>query len=430
MVILLVLVVTGFGMPMRLKATGTAMYSLEFDRVRDWSFFLAARARIKIERGTPPSLNNWARDLVKSHRAVYVVFSDPQGQILASAETTPGILKSVTLNDRKLSLQPLNTPRLMRVPDLGLTYVEIAVPIPANGGPPGELAAAPVKGYLRFALNVSDTTQKLHEIANQSIQTAVLVVLFVVPCSLLVTRFVVAPVKELARTAHAIANGSMDARAEVYSEDEIGELGESFNRMADRVTGSQMELLKLNAELEERVQQRTRELEELAARDPLTGLYNRRYFGEVMAREFAAAERYEDDLTCLMFDLDHFKLVNDRFGHRTGDKILTLLAGAIASELRGSDVAARFGGDEFILLLPQTSASAACSLADRIVHAFSRDVDEACLGVSPTLSIGVASLQTTQAASSEALVHESDVALYTAKESGRNRTIEAAMVAH
>src|SRR5690606_32093171 len=103
---------------------------------------------------------------------------------------------------------------------------------------------------------------------------------------------------------------------------EIGQLARSFNQMAERVTESQLELLKLNAELEERVRQRTQELAELASRDPLTGLYNRRHFGEVMTREFAAAERYGDDLTCLMFDVDHFKTINDQFGHRTGDAIL------------------------------------------------------------------------------------------------------------
>lgn len=157
-----------------------------------------------------------------------------------------------------------------------------------------------------------------------------------------------------------------------------------------------MELLKLNAELEERVQQRTQDLEDLAARDPLTGLYNRRYFGEVITREFAAAERYGEDLTCLMFDLDHFKLINDRFGHRTGDGILITLGSAIAGELRGSDVAARFGGDEFILLLPKTPAAAASRLADRIVAAFMDQVSDAHPGVNPTLSIGVASLRTTR----------------------------------
>jgi diguanylate cyclase (GGDEF)-like protein len=222
----------------------------------------------------------------------------------------------------------------------------------------------------------------------------------------------------------------MDARAEVKSRDEIGELAESFNTMANRVAGSQMDLLKLNAELEERVQQRTQELEELAARDPLTGLYNRRYFGEVIHREFAAADRYDDDLTCLMFDLDYFKVINDNFGHRTGDGILITLADSITRELRGSDVAARFGGDEFILLLPQSSASAASRLADRIVRTFAQEAQKSYPLVNPTLSIGVASLKATRAATAEALIHEADTALYSAKDGGRNRTMEATTAAN
>jgi diguanylate cyclase (GGDEF)-like protein len=251
------------------------------------------------------------------------------------------------------------------------------------------------------------------------------VVLLVVPISLMITRHVISPLNELARTARAIADGAKDTRAHVASRNEIGEVAEALNMMADRVTASNQELMDLNADLEQRVTDRTRELEELASRDPLTGLYNRRHFGEVITREFASAERYDADLTCIMFDVDHFKETNDRFGHRTGDGVLTLLAEAISCELRESDVAARFGGDEFILLLPQTSARSASSLADRIVSRFSHGLKQTFPDVPATLSIGVASLRATHAPSSEALIHEADVALYTAKESGRNRTIAA-----
>lgn len=246
--------------------------------------------------------------------------------------------------------------------------------------------------------------------------------LLVVPCSLLITRYIVAPLNELARTARAIANGSTDARAHIRADNEIGDLAESFNTMADRLTSSQLELLQLNAELEQRVQERTRELQELAARDPLTGLYNRRYFGEVIAREFAAAERYDADLTCLMLDLDRFKEINDRFGHGAGDDVLTALADAIATELRGADVAARFGGDEFIVLLPQTSLASASILVDRIVQRFRDQIAQRRPGLPAGVSVGAASMRSCRPSSAEALIHEADVALYAAKDARRAHT--------
>src|SRR4029079_14606380 len=211
--------------------------------------------------------------------------------------------------------------------------------------------------------------------------TGAILLMLLLPLVYVFTQRLLQPLRELARARHAIASGSMDERAQVHSRDEIGELAKSFNVMAQRVTESYMELIKLNAELEERVRQRTRELAELASRDPLTGLYNRRHFGEVITREFAAAERYGDALTCLMFDVDHFKTINDQFGHRTGDAVLMALATAIASELRGSDVAARFGGDAFVLLLPQTSAPAAAHVADRIQQCFVTEAHRSFPGI-------------------------------------------------
>ena len=121
-----------------------------------------------------------------------------------------------------------------------------------------------------------------------------------------------------------------------------------------------------------------------------------------------------------------FKETNDRFGHRTGDEILVLLGRSIQRELRGSDVAARFGGDEFIVLLPHTSADDAAGLADRVVGTFDAELIEHFPELPATLSVGAASLQTTCAATAEALIHEADLALYAAKQGGRNRLAHAA----
>mgnify|MGYP001070989918 CR=1 FL=1 len=424
LVILLVVFVTVLGTAISMRSTATAMLEKEFERTREWAAFLTADCRAAREYGDVEGLESVGRRLIESNRGVYFVFADSTGRIISAHEKYTALLEKVTARGgRQLLIEPLDRPRLVSYTSPGLSFVDLVVPVYHE--PRSADTAARINGYLRFALDITDTQDKLRDLAWQYAQTAVIIVLLLVPCSVVVTRHVVAPVKELARTAQEIAKGSMDARACVTSRDEIGELAQSFNRMANRVTESQLELLRLNAELEERVRTRTRELAELAAKDPLTGLYNRRHFGEVMTREFAAAERYGDDLTCLMFDVDHFKQINDTFGHRTGDAILITLAQAISSELRQSDVAARFGGDEFIVLMPQTSADAAMNLAERVNAAFNEQTRRNHPGVRPTLSIGVASLRTTRAPSSEALMHEADVALYAAKEAGRNRTVEA-----
>lgn len=430
LVVTLVLLVTGFGTALGLHGMSAVLYENEAVRTQEWACSLVPNAARALCDGDRNGLRQMAASLVHMRGVAYVVFADSQRRIQASSQIRPGLLEAFLERDGATMIcHSMRRPDFVHFGEQDLSCIDVIVPIydlhpGTHTGTPGRFL-----GFMRFAADVSGTQAKLGEVAMKLSRTAITIALLLIPCSLLVTRHVVAPVRELARTAHAIADGSMDARAPVSSRDEIGELAKSFNRMANRVAESQLELLRLNSELEQRVQQRTQELQELAARDPLTALYNRRYFGEVLTREFAAAERYEDDLTLLMFDLDHFKMMNDRYGHRAGDDILIALAHAIAGELRGSDVAARFGGDEFILLLPQTSSAAAMSLADRVVRTFTREVDEARPGLLPTVSIGVASLRTTRAPSSEALVHEADIALYAAKEAGRNRTVEATALA-
>jgi diguanylate cyclase (GGDEF)-like protein len=122
-----------------------------------------------------------------------------------------------------------------------------------------------------------------------------------------------------------------------------------------------------------------------------------------------------------MFDLDHFKQINDQHGHGAGDEVLMTLADAVSDSLRGSDMAARFGGDEFIVLLPQTSVEAASKLAERIIDTFEKKMKVNHPDLPGTISIGAASLRTTRARSYEALIHAADATMYNAKQAGRNQ---------
>lgn len=161
--------------------------------------------------------------------------------------------------------------------------------------------------------------------------------------------------------------------------------------------------------------------------DFLTGWHNRRYLHERLKEEVARAQRQHANLTCLIIDLDHFKAINDGYGHLVGDRALREAAVRINSEIRGSDAAARFGGDEFVLLVPDMSTEQATAVAERIRHR----VADKPLQVAPgqqhsmSVSIGVASVRPQRDSDlhtlSEQLLARADQALYRAKEAGRNR---------
>jgi diguanylate cyclase (GGDEF)-like protein/PAS domain S-box-containing protein len=163
----------------------------------------------------------------------------------------------------------------------------------------------------------------------------------------------------------------------------------------------------------------------LARTDGLTGLYNHRGFLELAAREFSAALRYHRPLAILTFDADGLKQVNDTLGHTAGDKVLALVAQAAAAQIRGVDVLARCGGDEFVILLPQTQPHQALPIAERIrksVAAMRMETDKGPLGV--TVSVGIAEMWREPEDESVArVVQRADKALYAAKAEGRNRTI-------
>ena len=163
----------------------------------------------------------------------------------------------------------------------------------------------------------------------------------------------------------------------------------------------------------------------LARTDSLTGQTNRRYFFEIATREFNASTRYQRPLTIILFDIDGFKQVNDTFGHTLGDKILIEVAQATALQVRDVDMLARYGGDEFIILLPQTDAQQAFIIAERIRESVaSVRVDNENSPFIVTLSIGVAEIiNSPQDGTIEDVIRRADHALYQAKKNGRNHTI-------
>jgi two-component system cell cycle response regulator len=167
--------------------------------------------------------------------------------------------------------------------------------------------------------------------------------------------------------------------------------------------------------------------------DPLTGWHNRRYLQSRMHEELARCRRERTPLTCLMIDIDHFKSVNDRFGHLAGDEVLRQIAQCISGEVRGSDVSARYGGEEFVVLLPGTGVAAGFRLAERIRLAVAGEPFELPEGsrLPVTVSIGVAEHSPALDERDLRIVGDrllalADVALYEAKAAGRNMVAKAA----
>ncbi len=158
-------------------------------------------------------------------------------------------------------------------------------------------------------------------------------------------------------------------------------------------------------------------LEALAVRDELTGLFNRRKLNEMLAHEVALAHRHGHALSLVIFDLDHFKKVNDTCGHQTGDAVLRESAARAARQVRATDTLARWGGEEFCLVLPHTGLTAAAGVAEKVRCAFA-DAPFAC-PQPVTASFGAAELRPDE--TPERLAARADGALYRAKEQGRNR---------
>lgn len=173
-------------------------------------------------------------------------------------------------------------------------------------------------------------------------------------------------------------------------------------------------------------------LKHLGLTDPLTGVHNRRYFDQRLQEEVGRARRQGYPLSCLFLDVDHFKRVNDQYGHQTGDCVLREVAWRIRSQLRSIDVLGRYGGEEFAVLLVQTDTDSSFTIAERIRQSIAgqRFKGEGEETLAATISVGIATLHDCNRAQNgdalaQQLVAQADQALYRAKHGGRNRVVAA-----
>lgn len=253
------------------------------------------------------------------------------------------------------------------------------------------------------------------------------------------------PLADLNRATHSLAEGAFDHRIPRSGILELRELGLSFSRMAQRLQSAfaelqsvnqtlrtaEGELAKQNQLLEKRVEERTseliatqehllaanEELARLASIDQLTGIWNRRHFETIAAMEIARARRDHEPISIAMLDIDHFKRVNDRYGHLVGDRVLIDVCGTVRRQLRATDFFARWGGEEFVILMPNCEIADAFRRADDLRKRISNE--NALEEISVTASFGIAGLQPADTLSS--WINRVDEALYAAKANGRNQ---------
>jgi diguanylate cyclase (GGDEF)-like protein/PAS domain S-box-containing protein len=167
------------------------------------------------------------------------------------------------------------------------------------------------------------------------------------------------------------------------------------------------------------IRRQNQELQVLATQDPLTRCLNRRAFYERFEVEYSRAGRYGHNFSCVMVDIDHFKSVNDNYGHPVGDKVLQRVSGILRDLVRECDVVCRYGGEEFCILLPETDSEGGLDFAERIRRTIAA---KSLSGIKVTVSLGVSSLESGPANPSE-LLSQADKALYAAKRKGRNRVV-------
>ena len=260
------------------------------------------------------------------------------------------------------------------------------------------------------------------EIVRMGELTALIVGLLVMAMGLfayLLGHSIVKPLQRLSSEAGKVASGNLQVDVPVQGNSEVSYLTQVFNHMVDSLRRGQEEISQAHDALIEK----NRELHQLSITDSLTGIFNRKHVMDLFEMEFIRTQRYGTPFSVLIADLDHFKAVNDTYGHLAGDSVLRRIANAMAESVRACDHVGRYGGEEFVVVLPNTEIEGAMEMAERIRQTirlvkFNSDGEE----FSMTLSMGVAVCRNDDTGV-EAILKRADDALYQAKANGRNQVI-------
>ena len=276
-----------------------------------------------------------------------------------------------------------------------------------------------ILGTLDTVISLEHVDRKIRFL--ETFFSSVTILIFLITSALIflyLMRFVSRPVKNMITGTQMIAKGEFFNPVTVERHDELGRLAVAISRMGEEISRQQDELIQKNDELVSA----NRELEELSTLDPLTGLYNRRYLIQTLELEYGRVMRYGHDLSVLLVDVDFFKLVNDRYGHLCGDMVLNEIARILKETVRSTDIVARYGGEEIVVLLFETDREEAVSIAEKLRYEVeSCEIIYENTSISITVSIGCATYSKRNYKDPMQLLAAADNAMYKAKSSGRNK---------
>ena len=306
----------------------------------------------------------------------------------------------------------------------------------AGAAPAGASAAVTAAGdkraigFVRLGMSYDRSREQLRANLLGVLSVVGALVAVAIVLTLLLTRRLVAPMRLLTGAASAVGAGKLDIRLPARSGDELGLLTQTFNHMIERLSASQAEVATYQRTLEEKVAQRTKQLEvataqayKLAQHDILTGLPNRALLNQRLKQIVAQAARDSHQVACLFLDFDHFKRINDTLGHDAGDQLLQAVAQRLINAVRETDTVARLGGDEFVIILPGLDPAKATfeimTVLTRVRESFLASFRLGEQTPTLTCSIGV-SIYPVDADDPVGLIKQADTAMYAAKDAGRN----------
>lgn len=238
-------------------------------------------------------------------------------------------------------------------------------------------------------------------------------------------RVVIRPVRVLEHSVRRMGEGHLSTRVPSLPGREMAELSDIVNRMASALQTERENLEHTVADRTRELSEANARLERLAVTDGLTGLFNHRRFQEALHSELLRCERHKRPLAVLMLDVDFFKKVNDSMGHPAGDELLRRLAEVLGADLRQTDLISRYGGEEFAVLLPETTKAEAMQVAERMRESVELKINEGTRWTQRiTVSVGVATFPE-DGATAETVLEAADQALYVAKRQGRNKVVGA-----
>ena len=295
-------------------------------------------------------------------------------------------------------------------------------------------------GYLSMGFSTEATIKRLENQKYALIKREAIIILLIALGEFLALSFIIVrPVSVMSKSLRNSVDedGKIVGSVPVISRDEFGQLAEQFNklsaqlndanhRLQSKINVSDKKLIQNNRQLlkqSEDLKQISDEFRKLSVTDALTGIYNRRHFEELIKTETEIAQRHGEVFSLLIIDIDHFKMVNDNYGHPCGDSVLKEVAGTLKNNLRKTDIICRVGGEEFVAICKRADKATAMDISNKLrekVESLTTPFGDERIKV--TISVGVASLNSESTEEhADSLYKQADIAVYHSKKSGRNR---------